>query len=389
MITLTPKQDAVVVEVDAWLRTCKERKSLSAPWKYLAGFAGTGKTTLARKLSENWRVAFCAFTGKAANVLREKGCTDATTLHRLIYRPEEKAVRATSAIGVEETHWSTEFVARDDTPLAGYDVVVLDECSMVDARMAQDLLSYGVPVLVLGDPFQLPPVSGEGYFVNREPNWLLTDVHRQAAESGILRLATDVREGRGVLSPASYMPDAAVVSLEEATAQEDELLGWCDVVLVGTHRFRHHFNGRYREIARRSGPYPERGDQLVCLANDHKRGLLNGALWECEVDAQQTGHLKLDCFVRSLDDKTQTLLASCWAHDFLGLEEELKKLPWGRRAERARFAYGYALTVHKAQGSEFPRVLLVDESSTFREHSAQWLYTAITRASRQLVLVQR
>lgn len=383
MIELSPKQDAVIQDVAAWLAA-----PVGPSWRYLAGFAGTGKTTLAKKLAEDRSVAFCAFTGKAANVLREKGCAGATTLHRLIYRPDEKVVRASNG----DQRWSTEFVARDDDPLAEFDLVVLDECSMVDAKMAQDLMSYGKRILVLGDPFQLPPVSGEGFFVKKEPNWLLTEVHRQAADSGILRLATDIRERGGVLDPASYMPDAAVVSLEEATDQEEELLGWTDIVLVGTHRMRHHFNNQYRVAARRRGPLPEKGEQLVCLQNDHRRGLLNGAIWQIppeSVDATQKGFHKLEMFIQSEDDPKQSLLVEAWDHDFLGTEAEFDKMPWKQRAERARFAYGYALTVHKSQGSEWGRVVVVDESTTFREHAAQWLYTAVTRAAKRLVLVKR
>lgn len=377
MITPSADQDRVLLEVRAWLADPR-----GAQWKYLAGYAGTGKTTLARHLAQDVRAVFCAFTGKAADVLRSKGCGEATTLHRLIYRGVEKRVGEL---------YTTEFVARDDNPLTGVDLVVLDECSMVDAKMAQDLLSYGKRVLVLGDPFQLPPVSGEGYFVKRAPDWLLTEVHRQAAASGILRLATDIREGRGVLDPNAYAPEAVVVSLDEATDQEDELLGWTDIVLVGTHRFRQHFNRRYREIAKCRGPYPEKGEQLVCLANNHKLGLLNGALWRVETDAAQTGHERLDIFMRSMDGAETPLLAECWPHEFLGGEAEaaLAKLPWHKRSARARFAYGYALTVHKAQGSEYARAVVVDESATFREHAAQWLYTAITRAADRLVLVRR
>lgn len=383
MIELTPKQDLVVREAADWIRTAKG--AFQAPWKYLAGVAGSGKTTLAKKLAEEFRVAYCAFTGKAANVLREKGCNGATTLHRLIYRPEEKPVQADDG----SQRWSTEFVAREDAPLGDYDVVVLDECSMVDAKMATDLLSYGKPVLVLGDPFQLPPVSGEGYFTSREPTWFLDEVHRQAAESGILRLATDIREGRGVCDHAGYMPEAAIVSLDEATAHEDQLLRWTDIVLTGTHRMRKHFNSQYRLAKNFVSAFPEAGDQLVCLQNDHKRGLLNGAIWNAEADAQQRGFHKLEMFISADDDPTQKLLVEAWDHDFCDLEAEFEKMPWNRRAARARFAYGYALTVHKSQGSEWPRVIVVDESQTFREHAARWLYTAVTRASKNLVVVQR
>ena len=384
MIELSLKQDQVVREAAEWIRSA--RGAFQAPWKYLAGIAGSGKTTLAQKLAEEFRVAYAAFTGKAAQVLREKGCVGATTLHKLIYRPEEKPVRAEDGTQL----WSTEFVAREDSPLDDFDVIVLDEVSMIDAKMATDLLSYGKPVLVLGDPFQLPPVAGEGYFTSREPTWFLDEPHRQALDSGILRLATDIRTGRGVLDPASYTPEAAVVSLDEATASEDALLRWTDIVLTGTHRMRRHFNSQYRLAKNFVSAYPEAGDQLVCLQNDHRRGLLNGSIWNAETDAQQRGFRKLEMLISSADDRDQKLLVDAWDLDFSSedAETEFKKMPWQRRSERARFAYGYALTVHKAQGSGWHRVVVVDESRTFREHAARWLYTAITRASKNLVLVQ-
>lgn len=381
MITPTPDQDRVLCEIETWLRDPH-----GAQWKYLAGFAGTGKSSLAQFVAQDYKVLFCTFTGKAAQVLRSKGCPSASTLHKTIYRPSEKAV--TGADGAIQ--YSSEFVPRDDGPLTGIQLVVLDECSQISAAMATDLLSHGVRVLVLGDPFQLPPISGEGYFTSRTPDYFLTEVHRQAKESGILRLATDIREGRGVGSPASYAPDATVCSLDEASDDDAEiqLLQFADVVLVGTHRFRHHFNKRYREVRGYKKTLAEAGDQLVCLANDHRKGLLNGGLWECESDARPTGHRKHEMLVRSLDSDVR-LLAECWDHDFTGDESELLKMPYQKRAQHARFTFGYALTVHKSQGSEYDHVVVVDESSTFREHAPNWLYTAVTRASKRLVLVQR
>lgn len=387
--TPSPAQDRVLCEIDAWLH------SSGPQWRYLAGPAGTGKTSIARFLQRDRKVAYACFTGKGAHVLRSKGCENATTLHRLIYKPDEVAVRGDDGT----VRYKTDFVARaaDETGIADADLVVLDEVSLINDRMAQDLLSYGKRVLVCGDPYQLPPINGEGYFSRKEPDWTLTEVHRQARESGILRLATDVREGRGIGDPDSYGPDAAIISMEQADEMEADLLDWCDVVIVGTHRWRHHFNRRYRERQGFTGHYPEVGDQLICLQNDHKRGLLNGSIWVALAAAHETGHMSLDLMVREVEDDRRTardgegaaLLADAWAHDFVGHEGDFEAMPWRRRAERARFAYGYAITAHKAMGSEFSRVLALDESAVFRENASRWLYTTITRASKGLVLVRR
>ena len=125
----------------------------------LFGYAGVGKTTLARHVAEAaaGETAFAAFTGKAAMVMRAHGCSGATTIHALIYRASE---------GVDG---APTFTLNEDGPASRASLIVIDECSMVDAELARDLLSFGKPILVLGDPFQLPPVKGGGYFTDRRP----------------------------------------------------------------------------------------------------------------------------------------------------------------------------------------------------------------------------
>ncbi len=145
----------------------------------LFGYAGVGKTTLARHVAEaaDGETAFAAFTGKAAMVMRAHGCPGATTIHALIYRASEGADGAPT------------FTINEDGPASRASLIVIDECSMVDAELARDLLSFGKPILVLGDPFQLPPVKGGGYFTDAAPDVMLTEIHRQAEDNPIIRLA--------------------------------------------------------------------------------------------------------------------------------------------------------------------------------------------------------
>src|SRR5262249_4286947 len=153
----SPQQDDALCAAARWLR------APSAQVFRLFGYAGTGKTTLAKHLAEHidGRVLFAAYTGKAAHVMRAKGCKDAGTLHSLIYICTE----------TEDGPW---FELTDQSPLAAAELLIVDECSMVDARLGNDILSFGVPVLVLGDPEQLPPVHGAGFFTNATPDVLLT-----------------------------------------------------------------------------------------------------------------------------------------------------------------------------------------------------------------------
>jgi exodeoxyribonuclease-5 len=175
----SPQQESALGAVRSWL------KAGDRPVFRLFGYAGTGKTTLARHIAESvgGNVVYAAFTGKAAHVMRGKGCTDAGTIHSLIYRMR----------GEDETGPS--FTLNRESTAAKAAIIIIDECSMVDEEIGRDLLTFGKPVLVLGDPAQLPPVAGGGFFTAAEPDVMLTEVHRQAADDPIIRLSMTVREG--------------------------------------------------------------------------------------------------------------------------------------------------------------------------------------------------
>src|SRR5437667_7690744 len=191
MTTFTPHQDAALEAVAGWLKAKPGRGA--AQIFRLFGYAGTGKTTLAKHIAQHvdGKVLFGAFTGKAASVMRSKGCEAATTIHGMIYQAHDSG---------EET---PSFDLWHEGPAAKAKLIVIDECSMVDAELGGDLLSFGVPLLVLGDPAQLPPIQGGGFFTAAEPDAMLTEVHRQAIDDPIVHLSMAVREGRR-LAPGSY-----------------------------------------------------------------------------------------------------------------------------------------------------------------------------------------
>ncbi|RUZ94077.1 ATP-binding protein, partial [Mesorhizobium sp. M7A.F.Ca.CA.002.05.1.1] len=139
-------------------------------------------------------VQFAALPVKAAQVLRSKGAVNARTIHSLIYRPKGEESVSDEVTG--KTSMSPTFSLNRQSPITRAKLVVIDECSMVDEQLGRDLMSFGTPILVLGDPGQLPPISGGGFFTDHEPDFLLTEIHRQARDNPILRLALDVREGR-------------------------------------------------------------------------------------------------------------------------------------------------------------------------------------------------
>ena len=367
-MNFTPTQSAAIKKIVAWVR------SRSGPQVMrMFGYAGTGKTTLARQIADEVPgTLFGAFTGKASLVLRQKGCSSARTIHSMIYKS-----RFDEITGAAAYNWNP------DSDVAGATLVCIDEVSMVGPDLGKDLLRYGTKVLVLGDPAQLPPVNGEGFFIDGTPDIMLTEVHRQAAENPIIAMSMTVRTG-GRLVPGEYGASRVIRRADLGQAAMREIVMSADQMLVGRNATRTTFNGRVREI--RFGtkdPAPRQGDKLVCLRNNHLTGLLNGGLWTVAREPSLVG----DAWamrVESLDEEGVTLDVSTHAAYFDGTQADLN---WKTRRKQDEFTYGYALTVHKSQGSSWPHVLVVDESSAFREHAANHLYTALTRASDRVTVV--
>ena len=360
----SPEQTRALDMVGQWLKRTDQKVFR------MFGYAGVGKTTLARHIAEGARgeAVFAAFTGKAALVLRSKGCVGATTIHSLIYNASEGADGAPS------------FTLNHDGPASRASLIVIDECSMVDEELGRDLLSFGKPILVLGDPAQLPPVRGGGFFTAAEPNVMLTEIHRQAADNPIIRLAGAVRLGEDL--PYGDYGAAKVIRRQEISAP---MVLEADQVLVGLNKTRRLYNQRIRALKGLSEILPVAGDKLVCLRNDRVKGLINGGLWRVEeLNGLKKDYVKMT--VRS-EDETGRSATKVAVHKsfFEGLEGDL---PYPIRKESDEFDFGYALTVHKAQGSQWDNVVLFDESYAFREHRSRWLYTAVTRAARRLVVVR-
>jgi exodeoxyribonuclease-5 len=162
-----------------------------------------------------------------------------------------------------------------------------------------------------------------------------------------------------------------------------EAVSAADQILVGLNRTRRAYNKRMRELLGRGDVFPEPGDKLVCLRNDRKKGLLNGSLWTVST-AGSTRRKKLRLSVVPEDDGSRKPLRIGVLPAFFTSEDEI---PYAQRRDSDEFDYGYALTVHKAQGSQWNDVMLFDESGAFREHRNRWLYTGITRAAERLTIV--
>ena len=388
------QQAAALTAVGAWL------KDPSAPQVFrLFGFAGTGKTTLARHLAQDVRTPmFAAFTGKAASVLREKGCVGATTIHSLMYTvtkrdrillnqlnlklteltPEHPDYAETKALRDEEADkvkrpW---FYVNPDSELQFADLIIIDEVSMVDTKVGKDLESFGKKILVLGDPAQLPPIKGGGYFTNRAPDILLTEIHRQALDNPVLRWATLAREGTVI----PYGDEGNAKKFRRERVDDAWLASVAaGQLLVGKNETRRALNQRVRTILGRSSTYPQRNDTLVWLQNDHRLGVLNGTLCTAYCDAEEFGD---GLYINVAYDRRLLRDLKIAPEPFQGKDAEYDR-------GQLMIDFGYALTVHKAQGSQWETVTLYDDGFGKRdpEQRRRWLYTAITRAENTLNIV--
>ena len=368
MTSFTPHQDSALNAVAGWLKQKPGRNGTPQVFR-LFGYAGTGKTTLARHIAEgvDGEVKFAAFTGKAALVMRNKGCDNASTIHSLIYRARESGVEQPS------------FELWDDAPASKAKLIVIDECSMVDAELGRDLISFDCPVLVLGDPAQLPPIQGGGFFTDQAPDAMLTEVHRQAQDDPIVRLSMEVRAGHA-LKPIKHDLTEVVRRSDFDPARALET----NQILVGRNATRRAYNARLRERRGLDGALPVAGDKLVCLRNNRRKGLFNGGLWVVKKrGVRNSGVLSLRLMPED-EVRLRALAVSVRPECFTGGIEQME---WPARKRYDEFDYGYVLTVHKAQGSQWGDVVLFDESFAFPETRERWLYTGITRAVRRLTVV--
>jgi len=409
-VRFSPTQEKALDKIATWLADPSGK-----PTFYLAGPAGSGKSTITKwaVADVEGRIVYCAPTGKAALVMRRKGCNGAKTIHQTIYRPagdppspeviaklreeikrlyaaNEPGARATADKLVEQLKRTEEEAKRKgprfslnlESMLRGAAVGVIDECSMIDQYVGHDLESFGTKLLVIGDPNQLPPVYGAGYFTSREPDAYIDEIHRQALDSPILRLADLARRGERL--PVGAIGEGVDVRRYGDATLEQRALG-AEMIIVGRNRTRHASNAKIRRLlGRGDAPAPVQGDRVICRRNNHELGLLNGSSWTIDRCVPDMEKMTAKIEVRSAEDEREHVECSTWLHHFMAREDEL--LGHSRR-DHDEFSYGWAITAHSAQGSQYDDVLVFDESKQFGKDANKHLYTAITRAAKTLTVV--
>lgn len=407
-ITLSPGQAKAVDEIMCWVRDPESQVFV------LGGYAGTGKTTVMKWIVEQagLQVHCCAPTGKAVSVLKEKlpEGSSVSTIHSFVYQPVEVTLHQVEhAEGIAEDlkklakkdpalkdeaitaiyraqelarileAGSAEFIEKEWCEEGPVPLVVVDESSMCDEEMEALILRNAGKVLFVGDPGQLPPVNGKNIFERRRANAVLEQIHRQAAESRILRFATAVRHGErfddwsGECEKVRGRPP-----LRDVVA--------VDQVITGKNATRRGLNQAIRRHLGFTATYPQEGERLMCLRNDHGRGLING-VGGVTTSATEEGTLG-ELFVNlAYNGRIMEKLMIDPFHFDAYADPSISRRD--RPVREAQFDFGNVITCHKSQGSEWPHVIVWDDKMRVhdRESRKRWAYTAITRAAERLTWV--
>lgn len=380
------------------LKIAVERYKNREPYTVIAGYAGTGKSTLVSHIVDALNISpvdvcYVAFTGKASLVLREKGCENSMTAHKLLFHSKEKP------------DGTFEHTPRKRLEFQ-YRLIVVDEVSMIPVDMWELLLSHGVHVIALGDPGQLPPIDGESELLSK-PHVFLDEVVRQAQDSEIIRLSMDIRNG---VSLKPYKGNEVIIISKNQL--NDFYYSGADQIIAAKNVTRNDINWKCRKIKFGNDVprYPIEGEKAICLKNywqvlsnsvdifnsedtiDNGDPLINGMIGELsnirfrhniskygdimEADfsiGDKNTFKKLFMDYKLFAESKQTINSDNWK-EFRGMVKPML------------FDYAYCITCHKSQGSEFDKVLVFNEYMKSTDHK-RWLYTAATRAKKKLIIV--
>jgi exodeoxyribonuclease-5 len=419
-IQLSTEQQEAYNKFNDWFTNSSDQNKVFT----LTGLAGSGKSVLAayiQTLNEDLPIAYCAYTGKAASVLKKKltsfeVCpTYVGTIHGLIY------IRMKDQKG--NIKWFPRESLKDE-----FQLIIVDESSMVGEQIFRDLLDYDVPILFIGDNAQLPPVQDVPGTHFNNPDYSLTKIHRQAEGNPIIQFAHDIRNGK----PITQYPGDKITFLHkhfksDATKLDNHLKSYNierDMVVCGFNKTRVKLNRQIRSYLGFTGESPVVGDKVICLKNNKEIGIFNGMIGIVKESTPNIWKPKvLIDVVIEFDDVTYA--GPCLKNQFYsertadetvakGIKKEYVQMiarnenmitvegedgttsqihkqsfinNYGNNIKIELFDFSYANSVHKTQGSEFNKVIVIREEAPKLWEQKRWDYTAITRASEELVFV--
>ena len=391
----------LTIKQELGLKEILSRYKNKEKYVVISGFAGSGKSTLVKFAIaalgvDPSRVAYATYTGKAAEVLRKKGNEGACTLHRLLYNHIPKSNGGFIRVPKKELE---------------VDIVVVDEVSMVPKTMVEMLLRHRIYVIFLGDPFQLPQIDkNEANDLLDHPHVFLDEIMRQAAESEIIQLSMKIRNRENI----DFMNGKEVIVMPRKELTTG-CLTWADQILVATNATRHSINNQMRQILGYEG-LPQDGERMICLKNywddlnDDGDSLVNGTTGIIR-NPFETFRM-IPRYIQTSNPTIPIIQGEFYADgsdvpfESVSMDKKMimegepfldwktsyqlgKLIPKIGDIRPREFAFAYAITCHKAQGSEWDKVLTIEENFPFdRIEHARWLYTAVTRAAEKKVLVR-
>ena len=390
---LTNHQMIALQEIVNWLDNWDLKEK---PYWILVGYAGTGKTVLIAELVDNLKqyqqledskdkrtVAVATLTWKAANVLKQKGISSAQSIHSLIYNAERNDVTK---------EWI--FTRKSKATLQSeYNLIIIDEASMVDRAMREDLATYQIPILFVGDSFQLPSISKDTEDINflANPDSQLSEILRQAQNNPIIQLSMAIRQGHSRFANGTNYNNKVFIFDKKSVL--DKWLLSADIVIVGYNRTRILINNRIRQLkGHNPNNYPAKDENLIAFSSCKESKIFNGQSF---ISNKDYSDLKLTpnqikvLSIKSEDDDhiTSHLIRTI----FVDNKTPEYKIPFRLKGEKEllQLAFSYAITTHRSQGSQFNKCIVFNEAfGANEEEKLRWLYTSVTRAVDKLILLQ-
>ena len=380
------EQDRLVSEIVDWYYNSSEQV-----FEY-SGPAGTGKSFVMNRVVETLRltdfeIAPMAYVGAAAIVMRVKGLRTAKTIHSTIY----EAVKVPDYTDIDPVLGipRKKLIFRPREHLPGIKLILIDEGSQVPLQMKEDILRFGIKTIVCGDLNQLPPVASTPAFLTGDRVFMLSELWRQEAESGIVYLAHKILNGE-TLQPGSY-GNAFVMTSDWLT---DDMLKWSDIILTGRNSTREHFNRYIRKnVYGINSQLPVYTDRVICRMNNWQKevdglSLANG-LPGTVVNQPDISTFNGKSFIMDFVPDLSDIVFRNLECDFQYLMSDIseRKLLKNRGLMNGnKFEYAYAITTHLSQGSQYVKGIYYMENMNPREKK-NLDYTAITRFSKYCTVV--
>lgn len=373
-LKLSDDQDLAIAKIFEWAEDEDKPNEF-----VLAGLAGTGKTTIMRTVLDAPQMqglvsAVVATTGKAALRLRECGMEHASTIHSAFFE----------FAGARKNEAGDRVLDFNDGD-NHFRFVLCDEASMVGARELASMRERCGRILWVGDHGQLPPVSGATGLLDR-PDAKLEKIHRQGEGSRILTLAHRVRTGWSPQATKLELADSDDLQLRRMSRASMSVFAAMEIIdhhnsptrptVICAFNFqRRKINELVRATLKRPKEKPAVGDPLMCLRTDYKVGIYNGEQVTITAVISDNEWEVIDSVGQS-----RTIDGEIDIDGSLSSEDRPLGAP-------VLFDFAYAITAHKAQGSEWPHVIVLDPGDDSKFDLPRWRYTAATRAAKRLTYV--